>query len=41
MDNIKMDFGEIEWGCMDWIVLAQDMDNWRAIVNAVMNFQVP
>ena len=28
-------------GCMDWIDLAQDMDRWRAVVNAVMNIQVP
>jgi len=28
------------WG-MDWIDLAQDRDRWQAIVNAVMNLQVP
>jgi hypothetical protein len=28
------------WG-MDWIELAQDTDNWWALVNAVMNLQVP
>jgi hypothetical protein len=30
---MKMDFGEIGWGGMDWIDLAQDRDQWRALVN--------
>jgi glucose dehydrogenase len=41
MSNNKMDFREIGWGDMDWIDLAQDRDQWKAIVNTVMNLQVP
>jgi hypothetical protein len=33
-DNIKMDLSEIGWGDMDWIHLAQYMDQWRALVNS-------
>jgi hypothetical protein len=40
-DNIKMDLLEVEFGCTDWIDVAQDWDRWRALVNAVMNFRVP
>jgi hypothetical protein len=28
-------------GCMNLIDLAQDRDQWRALVNTVMNLQVP
>jgi hypothetical protein len=41
MDNTKMDLREIGWGGMDWIVLAQDRDKWRALVNTAMDLQVP
>jgi hypothetical protein len=40
-DNIKMDIQEVRWGAMDWIEVALDMDRWRSLVNAVMNFRVP
>jgi hypothetical protein len=40
-DNIKMDLGEIGWGGVDWIGLAQDRDKWRALVNLMMTLQVP
>ena len=40
-DNIKMDLQEMGWGAMDWIDLTQDRDRWSALVNAVMNLQVP
>jgi hypothetical protein len=36
-----MDLGEIGFGDVDWIHLAQDRDRWRALVNMVMSLQVP
>jgi hypothetical protein len=39
-DNIKMNLREIGWGGMEWIDLAQDRDQWRALVNTVMNLRV-
>jgi hypothetical protein len=40
VDTIKMGLGDIGWGGVDWIGLAQERDKWRALVNAVMNLQV-
>jgi hypothetical protein len=40
VDNIKMDLREIEWDGMDWIDLSQDRDQWRPLVNTVMNLRV-
>jgi hypothetical protein len=39
--NIRMNVQEVGCGGMDWIGPAQDRDRWQAIVNAVMNLQVP
>jgi hypothetical protein len=40
-NNIKIDIREIGWDGMDWIDLAQDRDQWRALVNTVMILLVP
>jgi hypothetical protein len=36
-----MDLREIGWDGMDWIDLAQNRDQWRALVKAVINLRVP
>jgi hypothetical protein len=41
MDNIKMDLREVGWSDMDWNDLSEVRDQWRALVNMVMNLQVP
>jgi hypothetical protein len=41
VDNIKTDLRERRWDGRDWIDLAQDRDQWRALVNTVMNLRVP
>jgi hypothetical protein len=38
LDDIRMDLGEVRWGDVDWIGLAQVRDRWRALVNSVLNF---
>jgi hypothetical protein len=35
VDNIKIDLREIGWDGVDWIDMAQDRDQWRALVNTV------
>jgi hypothetical protein len=41
VDNIRLDLGEVGWGDVDWIGLAQDRDRWRTVVNSVLNLRVP
>jgi hypothetical protein len=41
VDNSKVDLREIVWDGMDWIDLAQDRDQWRALVSTVMNLRIP
>jgi hypothetical protein len=41
VDNIKMNLKEIGGDCMDWIDLSQDRDQWRALLDTVMNLRVP
>ena len=40
-DNIKMDIWEMGCGGVDWVELTECRNRWRALVNAVMNLQVP
>jgi hypothetical protein len=40
VDNIKIDVRETGWDGMDWIDLTHDRDQWRALVNTVMNLQI-
>jgi hypothetical protein len=39
--NIKMNLREIEWGGVEWIDVAKNRDQWRALVNTVINLRVP
>jgi hypothetical protein len=40
-ENIRLDYGEINWEIVDWIHLAQDRDQWLSLMNTVMNLRVP
>jgi hypothetical protein len=41
VNNVRKDLGEIGWDGMVWTDLAQDRDQWKALVNTVMNLRVP
>jgi hypothetical protein len=41
VDKIRLDLGEVGWGDVDWIGVAQDRNGWRALVNSVLNLRVP
>jgi hypothetical protein len=41
VDNIKMDLGERGWDGADWMDMAQDRDQWRPLVDTVLNLRVP
>jgi hypothetical protein len=41
VNNIIMNLREICWEGVDWMQLAQDRDQWRALVKTVMSLQVP
>jgi hypothetical protein len=41
VDNIKMDLREIGWDGVVWIDMAKDRDQWKALMNMVMNIKVP
>jgi len=40
-DNIRMYLREVVWDDVDWMDMAQDRDQWQALVNMVMNLLVP
>jgi hypothetical protein len=41
VDNIKIDLREIGFAGLDWIDVARDRDEWRALVNRAMNLWAP
>jgi hypothetical protein len=41
VNNIRMDLGEVGWGDVDWVGLAQDRDKCRYLVNAILILRVP
>jgi hypothetical protein len=41
LDNVRMDIGQVGWGDVEWIGLAQDRNRWRVLVNSVLDLRVP
>jgi hypothetical protein len=41
VDKIRMELGKVGCGNVDWIVLAQDRNRWRALVNSLLKLRVP
>jgi hypothetical protein len=41
VDNIRITLRGIGWDGMDWIAVAQDGNQWRALANTTMNLRVP
>jgi hypothetical protein len=41
VDDVKLNLREIGWDGMNWTDLAQDIDQWRTLVNTVMNVRIP
>jgi ribonucleotide reductase beta subunit family protein with ferritin-like domain len=41
IDNIDMNLTQTSWDGKDWIDLAQDRDQWRALVNIALNLLIP
>ena len=39
-NSIKIDFQKVGWRGMEWIVMAQDIERWRPLVNAAMKFRL-
>jgi hypothetical protein len=40
-DNIKMDLREVGWDGVDWIDMAQGVDQWRALMSTILDIRVP